>query len=233
MNKQFLARLKREAKKSPKKALLLTLLFLTAMYFWAPLLKGWFGKESTPEVAATPAAPQTALAPGSTAAAPGAAEAKKTYPWSVLASAIDGDPQMAASDAAFAAHDPFEVVEKVKVVVDQPLPVAVVEAEPALPLTPSEAGLALSSTLVGSRKRMAIINGKAYSIGDRVTAGSEGSDVVFVLAEVHPRRAVLARDGERYEIKLKRLQWEEMPSDDAADATPETSPVKTPQLLSQ
>jgi len=60
-------------------------------------------------------------------------------------------------------------------------------------IDPSAAGLKLSSTLIGPRRRLALINGDVYTVGSEIDLGD---GVVFYVAEVNNNEVVLVR-GER------------------------------------
>jgi hypothetical protein len=69
-------------------------------------------------------------------------------------------------------------------------------------LTPASLHLELSSTMVGPRRRVALIAGKAYAEGDKVTVRQDDRPVVFELVEVHSRRIVLQREGMQFELVI-------------------------------
>ena len=73
-------------------------------------------------------------------------------------------------------------------------------------ITPQMAGLTLSSTIVGPRKRVALLSGKAYRLGDTILSRLEDDDTEFVLTDIQARKIVLRRDGKSYELKLNPLK---------------------------
>jgi hypothetical protein len=72
------------------------------------------------------------------------------------------------------------------------------------PITPAEAGLALGSTLVSAHRKIAEINGKSYGLNERVQIVKDALDVSFRIVEIQPRRVVLERNGQLYELKIPR-----------------------------
>ena len=54
--------------------------------------------------------------------------------------------------------------------------------------------------------RLARINGKLYRQGDPITLQKDGQQIVFSLAEIHPRHVVLDREEERFELKIPASQ---------------------------
>ena len=214
----FLKKLRREATANPKKAGLLGLLLLVAVYFWAPLLRQWTRSAenapdtsaAAPPAAATSAPPGGAVAPPLAAATPvealtpsaptAAASATPRFHWKQLVAAIESDPRMRPVEppAELAAQrDPF---------ID-PRPPAVAEAAPEVAgersedVTPGELGLVLSSTIIGHQRRTALVNGKVYAAGRELEARD---GVVFVVRDIEPWGIVLERAGKRFELELPR-----------------------------
>lgn len=194
-----------DLKKNPKKAAMLALLAVVCIWFWVPLI---FPREPAAAAAATvPAAPTVAsIAP----AAPSALAAEPVVAWQELDRQINTDPQMRPADLAklAAARNPFGMTaviaeqkrmareqEQAKLPKDEP------EAGPPPKSTPDEAGLVLSSTLIGSNKRAALINGRVYEEGSQIET-DDGSK--FRLAHIDAQRVLLERDGQKYPLEIKR-----------------------------
>jgi hypothetical protein len=204
------------------------LLFVVAIWFWAPLLKSWFAPDdfvpvapSAPvgpnastqptapgpaNAAASPATPLTQPTGANPAGVPPAAAGSEQsqpfaggYTWQQIAGAIDVDARMKPLAATsrtnvFPTPPPPEPVNLA--------PTEVVEEPPAVKLSPSEAGLVLTSTIVGPRRRTALINGRRYGVGDEVKSTKEGQQTVFKLLSVEPRQIVLENDGDRFLMKM-------------------------------
>jgi hypothetical protein len=221
--------LKRELTANPKKAAALGALFIVAIWFWAPLLKDWIAPAvkvpAAPpgNAAGTPANPNSPTQPGTTspgsfaansqtpavqpagtnpAVAPGAAGAEQPQPfaggytWQQIAEAIDTDARMKPAVLVTNRTDVFPAA---------PPPQASTESiaeQPSAKLSPSEAGLVLSSTIVGPSRRMALINGRRYGVGDEIKSTKEGQQIVFKLLSVEPRQIVLENDGDRFLVKM-------------------------------
>src|SRR5262245_15983252 len=108
-------KLQREMNASPAKAAGLGLGIVVAIYFWAPLVKGFIWSDA-PAAPPVPAAPPAAAAPAVAAApvapaAPGAtppATAAPGYDWQRYAQMIDEDVRMQSSGELPNARDPFE-----------------------------------------------------------------------------------------------------------------------------
>jgi hypothetical protein len=194
MASSFGKRLKREVLGSPKKAATLGLLCLVAVYYWAPLLSGWFkgadvAVTESQLVASSPQSPNVA-------ATANAAPLAVTHSWKEIAQRLDLLQQSTVA-RAIGARDPFQAIQ------------------PALPQTqiaeikksvkaiaPADVGLVLSSTMVGPRQSIALIGGQAYRVGDEVP-GATNADVTFLLESIHPRHIVLQRGGGQFKLALK------------------------------
>ena len=192
-------KLQRELKTNPKKAGILAVLAVVALYFWAPLFSGWFGKGS--------AATQSPVAPATSTRTveirPPAATEKPAVNWQQLAAWIERDPRMQPETNLVLARDPFEFPAAVPEVFSEP--VAATRQE-KIEITPQSAGLSLSSTIVGPRQRMALLGGKTYRLGDTIVSRKDDDLAEFVLTEVHSRKIVLWRDGKNYELKLNPIK---------------------------
>ncbi len=207
-------RLRRETAANPTKAAILGGLLLVAMYFWAPLVWSWIGpspeEAKSPTVAAEDVPTPLAGFPSALASAKhqdttqGKKQKKASeYPWSRVTQWIEQDAAMRPVVEPSTARDPFVAV--VAKLVEAPQSEVPKPAEAAVEVTPDSLGLVLSSTLVGPRRRTALINGRSYQQGRVVALEQGGRQLEFKLAEVHPRRAVLTRDNKRYELTVPKL----------------------------
>jgi len=196
--------LRREAVANPKKAGFLGLLAVVALWFWAPLVAGWFADEDAAAVAKDKAPPKAAAALKPPAAigepAPAATQRPQEvqYSWQQLVQWMDNDPRTLPPEAIAGQRDPFAsvgprpVVEKVETESDK---IALADA------TPETLGMVLSSTIVGPERRVAMINGRPYAEGKIVQLVKDGQPIEFKLAEVHLRSVLLEHNGERFELK--------------------------------
>jgi len=194
----------REATANPKKAAFLGLMLVVALWFWSPLVWGLIAKKdsSTGLSAAAPPAGQPNIAPivatvgGNTATdATGIA----SYSWSQLVRWMDDDRLTLAAKTTDRERDPFLAVvpEKDEVVSDP-------EEETPADVTPESLGLALSGTIVGSHRRVALINGRPYDKDDAVTLVKDGKEIEFVIEEIDTRRVVLRRNDKLFELRTQR-----------------------------
>jgi hypothetical protein len=193
-------KLKREAIANPKKAAVLGLVTLVALYFWVPLVLGWTKNDS-------PAAPPDAVAATSaeTAAMPGAmptSEPNVARPsWQQVAEWMRNDPRTKPAPPLQLARDPFESAKSAAETVETE---AAVETAAAPALTPEAVGLVLTGTIIGPNSRLAQIGGKPYSVGQMIEASKDKAlgAAAFKLIEVQPRRAVLQLGTQRFELTM-------------------------------
>ena len=164
---------------NPKKAAALGLLLLVAAYFWAPLVWGYFGKgdqAGVPPVAAAP--PPGAQGPAPNTAVPAPEVPAPTplpvarHSWQQLARWIERDERMKPAAEVAGRRDPFRPVRP-PVVARQPASTKPNIKKRADEITPAKLGWTLTSTIIGSR-RMALIDGGAFALGDVIVAGEDG-----------------------------------------------------------
>lgn len=198
---RFVKQLRREATASPQKAVVLGLLGVVALWFWAPLVLGWMGPdEDEAAKAVVPAEPATIVAsPMAVSPNTNSKEAEgRQHNWRQLDHWMNSDPRTLAATLVSDARDPFRVSRTVVVEVK---PTEEVEELPQ-EVTPESLGMLLSSTIIGPHRRMARIDGKTYEQGKLVTLVKDEQRIEFNLLEVHSRHVVLEREEKRYELKI-------------------------------
>jgi hypothetical protein len=206
-NNKFIRRLRRELTANPKKTAVLALLLLVAIVFWAPLVEKWIDGQSDDvktapgNVAEVNQTRTGAANPEAVAGTPSASNtAKTTTPqWNQMLSWIRNDPRMQPYTREEGDRDPFslatsQIAQKKEATAEPPPP----------EITPKQAGIVLHSTVVGSRMKTALINGRAYHEEQSVLSAS-GHDR-FVLVEIRPDAVVLSRHGQLYEVKLRTVE---------------------------
>jgi len=184
----------RDLRRNPKKAGLLALLAGVAIWFWAPLVAGWFqGEELVNAVGTQPVPDQGATAPAMPEAVKAVEVAKAAdapaQTWQQLVRWMEQDPRRKADDIRLE-RDPFAPPPKppARPVSERP------KAAVPTPVNPEKMDLKLSGTVVGPEQRVALINGRAYAEGQTVKVSS---DIVFVVRHVEARKVTLERDGKR------------------------------------
>jgi len=196
--------LKREVKANPTKAGALGVLCIVAAVFWGPLL---FKSDEKPKKAAA-AGTATATTAGETAVA---ATSLPTLDWRVLAKGLASDPRTKAIVAGadgkgdgspFRAktaeeenEEWFAQLDELAGTNEEKTPVVA----PVQPLDFDQFPLELTSTVVGSRVRTAVINGKARKVGGEIEQWNGGA---VVLSEVEPRFAVVKWKDKRRKLSI-------------------------------
>ena len=186
--------LARDLKKSPKKAALLGVLALVALYSWAPLVVGYFKAEEKPNKAsprvvaeATPAAPalQSTEAHGTGPAA--------ELSWREIDALIAIDERMIAAGELPSGCEPFGSVE-IQTAAEEEDDEGLVRVEKPL----DQLGLVCTGTIIGPRRRVATINGRPVAEGREVQAG----ELVFTVSRVEPKQVLLVRNGQEYSLPV-------------------------------
>jgi hypothetical protein len=199
MASSFSKRLQREVLGNPKKAGLLGLLCLVAGYFWAPLLAGSFKEADLTAPATSTDLPPNGVAVPSSANAQTAATASLT--WKQVAECLDRTKSQGLAPVPADARDPFKTAVQAQTQTE-----SVVEVRTSGPsLSPQDAGLSLSSTMVGPRYSVALIGGESYRIGDEVPSSTDEA-ISFRLKSIHAKHVMLERNGEEFELALKAAE---------------------------
>ena len=202
-------KLRRELTGNPKKAVVLGLLVMVALYFWSPLIWGWIAPERpTNESVAdsTGDGVRSPLWPAETPRSSTAPDDRQTdvFPWTQLVAWMKQDPRTSAAAEIAGQRDPFQPVMKDEVkkqeeekAEEQPPPVETVR-------TPQSLGMKLSGTIVSPRGKVALLDGQTYREGQQIGRAEDGKQYVFTLAEVHAERIVLERLGMRYDLMIPK-----------------------------
>lgn len=201
---QLVKRLRREMTANPKKAIILGLVLLVGVYFWAPLLASWMGSGNTPVAAKASDASAdlvpsfTAMLTAQTAAKPKDKETEKQHSWSTLAEWLDRDDRTTAADPQVVGRNPFcAVVEKKEIKVALP---KVIKTR----LTPQQLAMSLEGTMIGRQRKMAVIDGRGYQLGDTIKVRNRQGSAEFELSEIESHSAVLTLGGERFVLRIPR-----------------------------
>ena len=187
---------------------MLGLVALVAIWFWVPLLLGWASDEDPLAAAAT--VPADGSAAEVTSPAVKALESTDSepeeveHPWEDVAKWLDADPRARPAERPQHRPEPFCPVGPAPEEIVQQKPDAAELAEREK--TPEELGLELSSTIIGLRRRVAVISGKAYRQGQSIRLVKDGSQITFKLVEVHDRQIALEREGRRFDLLLSEPQ---------------------------
>lgn len=186
-------RIKREARNSPAKAAVLVGLIGLAFYAWAPLMIAFLtaAEEKVPAAARAEADSEeriSSVAETNSAKSEEATEKRPTWreleqwreesPWTAPAELTAlRDPFRPAAGAREAEEPTEEIVEKPQTGPEQAL---------------NGIDIVLTSTIVTPKRRVAILDGRAYREGDIVSVEYLGATWEFELRRVEPDKVTLA-----------------------------------------
>jgi hypothetical protein len=203
---QLIRRLKREATRNPKKFGALGLLLVVALWFWVPLVRGWFHKdEPAPSAAGTPTA--VAAVPGISTPNPvignkAGKPAGATYSWDQVAEWREKDPLTKAAATLPARRNPFRASQEIVAIETAREQQPKKRAPEAPAVTAAELGLKLTGTIVGPKQSVALINGRTYRQGTQVACEKGGNHYSFRLVEVRRKDVVLECRGARLQLAI-------------------------------
>ncbi|NUQ64257.1 MAG: hypothetical protein HUU20_17445 [Pirellulales bacterium] len=200
---KWIKRLRREITANPKKAAILGLLLLVAVYFWLPLVWGWVSEGGTTASVPSPGAEEQPLLPAAVAPQPSgeaSSPAIPAYPWQQLVQWMNADLRAVSSDKLGALRDPFHTLGLL--VAEREEEPEAAASKPPVVWTPESLGLQVSSTVAGPARGVALINGRIYEAGETIDVSKNGQTMTLTLAEVHPGRIILQSGQERFELAI-------------------------------
>lgn len=199
----------RDATANPKKAALLGVMALLALYFWAPLLAGWIGpakRKTTPTGnLALILTDDPVEATDKTKAAQGG-----NFRWEKVHQLLTSDPRMSSAEFDVSWESPFAAaVTAVREITEaSQAQDEAIEKAAALrkDISPQEAGLVASCVLIGPRRRTVMINGEVYSEQQTIVAPVKDGLVglEFRLVSIARQEIILEREGRRYSLELTK-----------------------------
>ena len=198
--------LRRDATANPKKAALLGLMALVAMYFWAPLAWRWFapvgGKKSSK------AGKVALILTDDPVETKDKAKGRvvSNFRWEKVRQLIEHDSRMTSASFEASWLDPFaRAPAQVETPVESQL---IAAAPPVVPdVKPSDAGLALTSVMISPRRKTATINGEVYHEHEVVSASLKDdpmSGLEFRLVRISSKWVELEREGKLFLLELSR-----------------------------
>ena len=197
LNKQ----LRRDMAANPKKAALLGLMVLVALYFWGPLV--W-------KFVAAKQSKQRSAADMASLILPGKSRGVTKWRWDKVRQLIRQDSRMFSAKFDSAWIDPFGKADTDKrEVVAEALPddsaVAAASAAAAQVIDPKDLGIVLGAIMIGPRTRVATINGESCREGDIVTITAKGdatSTFEFRVHRIAKQSVQLAANGRIFALEL-------------------------------
>ncbi len=217
MNLKKLSRqLRREATADPKKAAVLGLLLLVAMYFWGPLASGWISPGETPDEIVPAAATTEQAVAEPNPSSEGSVIVTETHTWQQLEQWRTADPLARPVAWRSDRRDPFRGPPEMAADAedDEETEVEKMAGPLTAELTLESLGLELVSTIVGRSRRVAFLKCDAlldeeaaagrgvYDEGETVTLAKDGRQVELVVSEVQPRQVVLRRGAEQLVLAM-------------------------------
>lgn len=188
-------RIKREARNNPAKAAVLVALLGLAVYFWAPLLAGWLsnGRESKTTSNSERSQDNDPATFEQIASQPqdNTQEDKKSEPsWVELRQWHDESPWTSPVELA-GLRDPFASPRGAEEIARAPE-----ENSETLQASPehaiAEMDIQLTGTIVGPRRRVALLDGRAYHEGDMLQVEELGTTWELEVREIGNNRVKLA-----------------------------------------
>ncbi len=210
---KLVKQLRRDLLANRKKAAILGLMVLVALYFWAPLAWKWIaptGKKTAKADASSlileddPAEPKATKRSGSAA----------TFKWEKVRDLMANDSRMASAAFNAAWRDPFAVpITELPPVETTPTTTPGTETERAVATSApakSEAeqiGLKLASVAIGPRGRSAIISGETYREGETIRIKGNESGVPtaeFVVVRIDRQGVEIERAGRTLRLEFEK-----------------------------
>lgn len=193
-------RLGRDLAANPKKAAALGVMALVALYFWAPLVWGWLSQGERKGAGA--GAAELILKDDPEEPAAQTKRRASKFRWEKVRQAIAQDGRMASAGFDSQWTDPFAGIAAPRTAAAAVPTASGAQALIAgADLDPAQAGLVLSSVMIGNQRRTATINGDTYREGSTIRiqgeAGRPGA-VEFRLVRVTGRGVELERRGKTY-----------------------------------
>jgi len=225
---KLLKQLRRDATANPKKAALLGLMALVALYFWAPLLVKFASRRGAESAQAEPTSvtpnptalpinstlPNSTLPSNSTAIAPVTPIRRTTkFQWEKVRELIRKDEHMASATLDPAWVKPFGAG---RAAANAELAQNESQSEPAedpaakaaamlASLEPQDLGITLGGIMIGPRGRLATINGEACREGDVLSIAlknDKSTSLDFKILKITRQSVQLATSGKTFTLEL-------------------------------
>jgi hypothetical protein len=200
--------LRRDISASPKKAAALGLMLVVALYFWAPMVWGWMKPGGSKTVAAADSGVILEDDPVDPAAV--ASRARHDFAWEKIRKQLAADPHMTPALFDPGWRDPFRRAANQLPAGPGIAASGLTQQPKESQLDPAAAGLAVTSVVIGSRRKSATIAGDTYAEGDLITPvdanGQPVERAAFRLAKVGYHGVELERNGTIYTLELQRAK---------------------------
>lgn len=202
---KLVRQIRRDLTASPKKAAVLGLMVLVALYFWAPMVWGWI-QPGTDDGQAAVAVSEVILEDDPVDPLKSAKKEGRVFSWEKVRRKLADDPRMTPAVFEASWYDPFRPAAAQAT--GEQTATAVASVPVSSQIDPTALGLKLTSVAISQKQRAAIINGEKYREGELVpVAGQDGkpaAGVEFRLLQVGFYEVQLEYQGRTYTLELNR-----------------------------
>jgi hypothetical protein len=226
---KLVSQARRDLLANPKKAAVLGLMVLVALYFWAPLVGKWLFPEGGKKAATTGDVALILEDDPIEPTAKSKAGKGKAFRWEKIRQLIAGDRLMRPAVLEASWRDPFlKPASQLpqEIAPDGALTPEVTAAHTALAtadVSSSAAGLTLSAVAIGPKRRSATINGDTYREGATIKLGGndpKSSLLEFRVKRIERQRVELETAGKTFWIEFQQPKLAE--GDEIERATEES-----------
>lgn len=201
--------LRRDVTANPKKAALLGLMVLVALYFWGPLVWKFVAAKQSKQRSAADMASLILIDDPIEAVQPGKSRGVTKFRWDKVRQLIRQDSRMFSAKFDSGWIDPFGKADtdKREAMVETPPDDSAVAAAAAAAqaIDPKDLGIVLGAIMIGPRTRVATINGESCREGDIVTITAKGdatSTFEFRVHRIAKQSVQLEANGRIFALEL-------------------------------
>ncbi len=198
--------IRRDIAASPKKAAVLGLMVLVALYFWAPMIWGWIKADDAGALAVASAS-EVILEDEPIDPVKATKKEGRTFSWEKVRRKMAADPRMTPAVYEASWSDPFlrsDVATGAGSVAAKAGP----QTLASTPIDPAALGLKLTSVAISAQRRVALISGEKYREGELVPMGgmeeASAAGIGFRLTKVGFHEVQLEYQGQTYTLELSR-----------------------------
>jgi hypothetical protein len=187
LSKQF----RRDMAANPKKAALLGLMVVVALYFWGPLAWKFFAAAQSKQRSTADMASLILTDDPAETSQPGkGGRGTSKFRWEKVRQLIRQDARMVSAKFDADWIDPFGKggIDKREVVVEAPPEdpaIAAAATAASLAIEPKDLGIVLGGVMIGPRSRVATINGESCREGDKISITPKGDPTSSIEFRVH------------------------------------------------
>lgn len=217
---KLVKQIQREAKSHPAKAVVLALLAVVAVCYWTSLAWSWVdeGKDKSSKTrrSALEGNSLQNLDPKAILAAELAKiksvdkkENNHQHGWKQIVEWIEEDPRTVTVEKMPGRANAFETTDEPQVREQAKDDKSKTQSKPVYidpDVTPQQLEMLLSSTLVGPDGGVALIDGKAYRVGQTVTSEKDEHKTAFKLTKIHETHVTLTIKNKKHKLLLPEIK---------------------------